>query len=376
MKKVKIGGLVLLSLIIVVEITLRLCCYEKLRKWKGNEYVKDEKLGYRYRANYEGYFINVAYKNKYKVNSSGFIWDEFIEKKESGMFRILLLGNSDDTGINSDGFDCYPRLLQKKFKENGDNIEIMNLSLDGATRAIRELNFAYECATKYNPDMILINARYPITDRVHAKSTYRGVSIISHHYHESLKETEAFIDSVLDNTTATSLAYDYSYIFRYICKVYLERPNYPLSTFLRKHILKNRRVIEILSGRLIGHLEAKPGGMYHKDYTKEESLEIYLEASDSLERMNAKLVLFNKYIYPINNKELKPYLKNYWPLNVKFKPEYSFGKYDMHSSQKGHKAIFEMFYRKLYTDEIVPEKYFSEKSKNEIRNIEKELQTN
>ena len=369
MKKVKVGFLILLSVIFLTEIGLRIFAHEKLRKWKGNEYVKDEKLGYRYRANYEGYFINVAYKNKYKVNSSGFIWDEFKKEKEPGMFRVLLLGNSDDTGINTDGPDCYPRLLQKKFKENGDKIEIMNLSLDGATRAIRELNFAYECAAKYDPDLILINAKYPITDRVHAKSTYRGVSIISHHYYETLNETEKFIDSVLDNTTTVSVAYNYSYIFRYICKVYLERPNHFLTKFLKKNVLKDWRVIAIHSGRLISHLEAKPRGMYHKDYTKEESLDIYLKASDSLKKLNTKLVLFNKYIYSINNKELKPHLKNYWPLNVKFKPEYSFGKYDMHSSQKGHKAIFEMFYKKLYTDEIVPEKYFSDKTKREMQGL-------
>ncbi len=365
MKKIKFGILIFLSVILLMEITLRLIAYNQLRKHKAINYTKDIDLGYTYTPGSEDYFINAAFKNKYKINSSGFNWDEFKVKKSPGIFRVLLLGSSNDSGIYSDGSNSYARLLQRKFQENGDKIEIMNFSVDGMYRTIRELNFAYKCAVKYNPDLILINAHMPIVDVPKFMITYKGVKIVSQNYDEPLKDTQCFIDNVIDNPPLISYIYDISYMFRSVCKFCRDRPGHPVTKFFEKSILKNKRIIRIISGRNImnGRIEES----LIKKYDERESLDIYLKTADSLAKLKTKLVLFNKYFSHNNSIKLKPYFKNYLGLNLEYNPEHNYGKLDGHFSQKGHKAIAKLFYEKFFTEKLIPQNYFSNKTKDQMK---------
>ena len=83
MKKIKVGILILLSIIFLIEIGLRVFAHKKLRRFKTPDYIEDTIIGYRYTPNKEDYIINAAYKNKYKINSDGFNCDEFAVKKKT-----------------------------------------------------------------------------------------------------------------------------------------------------------------------------------------------------------------------------------------------------------------------------------------------------
>ncbi|WP_025742486.1 hypothetical protein [Aquimarina pacifica] len=356
-KKIKLVFLAFLVMFILIEILLRITSSDQLRQFKRPQYIADSELGYRYLPGAEGYKTTAAFSNKYKINSDGFNWDEFEVEKEPGMFRIALIGASDDTGTDTDGPNCYARLLQKKFKENGDNIEIMNFSIDGQNRAFSNIKLAYRSIEKYKPDLILTNAIFPIASRIEYRETYKGFQIGYFNENESLEETKKFIDEKFSSPTLFTRVYDTSYIFRYMVKVYIEKRESSFEKFMTKYVFKSRRYVRGYTRNRFT-LEKPP----LKKLTLEESKNIYKKACDSVKLLNSRLMLFVPYKIP---PEIPNLLADggidYLGLDIERLPEYSFGKRDGHTNQVGHKVIAEVFYEKFLTENIIPKKYFSNK---------------
>ena len=96
--------------------------------------------------------------NTININNHGFRGDDFSVMKESGTYRIIMLGGSTmfGTGATSD-FTTIPGYLQNMFEKNnsGINIEVINAGIQGAD-SISELNLIQNKLLQFSPDMIII----------------------------------------------------------------------------------------------------------------------------------------------------------------------------------------------------------------------------
>lgn len=372
LKKLKYLLIIFIACVLLLEIGLRVFSSNKLRRIERVGYVIDKELGYRYKPNTEGDYINQAFKNQYTINSNGFNWDEFIKEKKEGVFRIALLGYSDDTGLTTNGRNSYARLLQKKFLENNDSIEILNFSIDGRGRALKHLRFAKDSIMAYNPNLILFNFTFPIADRLEYRSSHKGVMITSSNYNNDFNAVEKFIDEKVLVSNKISFMFKYSYIFRSLCKVYIDnRKNKTLRDF-EKLFFKNRKEAYYFRSALQAYVRSRLTNLGHKwnlkieEYSEEESLALYKSISDSIKQNNSRLVLFNTY-EGINPKFVDDLINNnleFIDLNIEIKEDYSFGKIDGHSTQKGHKVMAKKFYERFYKDTIIPRHFFSQKTHN------------
>ena len=370
LKKLKYLFLIIITFFLIVEIGLRIFACEKLRRVERVEYVIDKDLGYRYKPNSEGYYINQAFKNHYKINSKGFNWDKFVKEKKDGVFRIILLGYSDDNGMITNGTNSYARLLQKKFKNNKDNIEILNFSIDGRGRSLRHLKFAKDSLMAFNPDIILFNLAFPIIDRNEYRKTYRGIMITSSNYEHDFDNVKKFIDEKVLVPSKTSFMYNVSYIFRYLCKIYIDNKNNTLLKKTEKLFFKNWKEKYYFRAYLQAYVRGRVVNLDHKwnlnikKYSNKESLILYNKFTDSINKSNSRLVLFTVY-KGINPKLINVLKKNNLEivnLNIEKKKDYTFGKIDGHSTQKAHKVIAEKFYERFYKDTVIPRHFFSQKT--------------
>ncbi len=92
--------------------------------------------------------------NEYKINSKGFRGNEFTERKKTD-YRIISFGGSTTMGLESPDNYTYPDLLEKKFRINKSDVEILNFGLSSKSlNFIRELFFSE--AIDYDPDLITI----------------------------------------------------------------------------------------------------------------------------------------------------------------------------------------------------------------------------
>src|SRR5688572_19471775 len=115
----KWAGIIMLLTLLVSEIAFRLFYCKLLDRWETHLYQPDSVLGYRYQPNKKWSFSNIVYANTCSSNSLGFPGKEFNVRKSQGTFRILIVGNSDDTGFNTNGPLCYSLLLDQYFRDDG-----------------------------------------------------------------------------------------------------------------------------------------------------------------------------------------------------------------------------------------------------------------
>jgi hypothetical protein len=238
MKKIisflKWSCIVFLGIIVVVEVTLRLTCEKKLARWHAMEYMPDSLIGYRYKPDTFFLNANVAYSNLCKTNKFGFPGDDFEEKKRKGQYRIIVIGTSDDTGFTSDGDQSYVKRLNKIFKENGYNVEVINCSTDGSDRIVRNMQLICNEIVRYQPDMVLLRNQLPLKDILRYRETYRGHIIYTANL-SHIAPTKKYIDEVYTAKNYIFKLFNISYIFRYYCKVYLDfkkdKPKHKFVTF-------------------------------------------------------------------------------------------------------------------------------------------------
>jgi uncharacterized protein YjbI with pentapeptide repeats len=110
-------------------------------------------------------------KSTHFINSHGFRNIEFSEEKESGVFRIFMIGGSTTYGSGVDDKNTIPYLLQEKIRVQGnEEIQIINAGIKGAT-SLTEVQLIKEKIIKFDPDLILV---------------YDGFNDIKRYYGENL----------------------------------------------------------------------------------------------------------------------------------------------------------------------------------------------
>ena len=98
-----------------------------------------------------------------KANRLGFRDRDHAVEKPSGVFRIVVLGDSVGLGLNvARREDIFPALLETRLREEGWNAEVINLSVTGYNTQQEVATLAAK-GLQYEPDLVLV--AYTLSDR-------------------------------------------------------------------------------------------------------------------------------------------------------------------------------------------------------------------
>lgn len=367
MKYVKRISLITVILFLLMEIIFRVFMGSELRKWKNPNYKKDKILGYTYLPNSNGVKSNYAFKNKYSINSEGFNWNEF-SKKERDVFRVMLVGTSNMTGIETNGPRNFIKLMQEESLNRGNKIEFINCAIDGGYRSLKNLRLIEDSYKRYKPDLVLLELDFPLSDQCLYRHSYKGYKISFESYENDLKLEKEFIEENFLSPTLFNLSFDYSYAVRYLCRFVVNRKEKLLNkqnNYWGKKILINRMpIIEGYSRGVLRAFNAKNNFKKLKPY--------YLSAKKSIDRITKLKMKLKKegidfaYVKFFSNENdvLINYLlrkKNikFINLDIREKESYSFGDLDGHLNQNGHKVVADKLYNVLINNEIIPLEFIS-----------------
>jgi hypothetical protein len=357
--------LTLVMLFFATEIVLRLTSETTLRRWSDFKYQPDTLLGYRYLPNSKGTFCNIAYTNDYHFNSLGFPGDEFSPVKKQGIYRIIVVGASDDVGFNTNGPNNYVNLINSYFRTNNIGAEVINCSIDGSGKELQKLKFILGECIDYQPKLVLFAGIFPFEERFRYRTTYKNIRIEYEYQDINIDSVKKLIDEEIDNKCFKIQLYDYSYLFRYICKYYFDNKksdDYWMPEILNNYLKKNEKVLMGYARSKIfwsvpkPHEKKKPKRETVK-YSLEESLKLLSDLKTELSKREVKFVFLRKQQL---SEDLKhSFYNNDVPLislDIIYKDNYNFAELDGHSSQEGHKAIAQKLY-KVLIDDIIPQKY-------------------
>ena len=110
----------------------------------------------------------IPFENEMRFNSLGLRGEEFSEKKESGVYRIFVVGGSTIAGVEVFEEETIPGLMQKMFDKTEENVQVINAGVSGGN-TITERKLITDKLSKYDPDLIImfdgwndLSADYPI----------------------------------------------------------------------------------------------------------------------------------------------------------------------------------------------------------------------
>ena len=96
------------------------------------------------------------YLKTININSDGFRGEEINLSKTNLDYRIVIIGGSTvfGSGLSNDD-EAFPNILNKKFQEKYNNIEVINAGISGIT-SFEELYYIKEKIISLQPDMIIV----------------------------------------------------------------------------------------------------------------------------------------------------------------------------------------------------------------------------
>lgn len=122
-----------------------------------NFYRNDPVLGWVLTPNFEGKRLVHGVECYYRTNSLGLRDEEYPFQKTPATFRILCLGDSITEGMRVDNAGAYPKLVEKKFAQEGKGSKVEVLNAGVVDYGIeQEYLFLKEKGIKYNPDMVIM----------------------------------------------------------------------------------------------------------------------------------------------------------------------------------------------------------------------------
>lgn len=90
-----------------------------------------------------------------RANSQGWRDVEHAHAKPKGVYRILVLGDSNTFGAIVPAEKIYPRVLEKMLRDKGENVEVISIAY-GGWGTDQELEALLNEGTKYAPDLIVV----------------------------------------------------------------------------------------------------------------------------------------------------------------------------------------------------------------------------
>jgi hypothetical protein len=280
-----------------------------------------------------------AYIQHFSINKWGFNGKDFSETKDSGTYRIILLGSSDECGLFTDGPLNYPLLLEQSLRRAGHKVEVLNLAIDGPERSMRNIRMATGECLRYQPDLILLKNSFPLTDDIRTKyrSSYKGIEI-KYAHPETLDSARVYIDEHIEKKQLQHYVIDYCYIYRFLI-----RANFKYNIPLLRKLMINTYDSYVYWGKNLWWSETMDKRIYKAPiYTPLQTIEILKATKAKMDSNKVDFVIYNTYrvgrIKMFNELFSKNGIK-YWGLEVPHNEEYSFGEMDGHTTQIGHVAI-------------------------------------
>lgn len=163
MKRHTLGNLALLAAVILVCLG---CCEIATRLLYGNQvllyprYHTEAHYGQftlrRLRPNFQFWHTDPDGHWKFVTNSQGFrSFKDFHLKKRSGIFRVIVLGDSMTEGFEVRQNSSYSAVLERYLRKNGLTAEVFNTGISGFGTA-EELIYLENEGIRYNPDAVVL----------------------------------------------------------------------------------------------------------------------------------------------------------------------------------------------------------------------------
>lgn len=341
------------ALLLIGETVVRLGGTERLQKWSQCNYQADSILGYRYKPNSSGILRTAGFTNRYKINGYGFPGKPFQASKRPGTFRIIVVGASDENGMNTNGPLNYVSLLEKKFRDEGLNVEVINMAIDGKNFGIRNVRLINTECIRLNPDLILFRSEFPFSEGKKFRTTYKGFQInYFEDYRLDLSQAKKFIDEELLKRDFRNFLFDHFYLYRYFVNYYIKKyQSQHWLNLIGTPIVKSRNKAQGYARKQIfwckGNVDCN---IQPIQYTEEETIKNLKNLTNLLATHKTKIFYYSFEYAPTNGKIKKQFETNhltYIEPTLAFKKEFDFGKLDAHASQQGHKAFADALFKSI-----------------------------
>jgi hypothetical protein len=110
--------------------------------------------GWHHRVNAEGTFVKLGFQTPIRINSHGLREREIGYEKAPGVFRVLVLGDSNVAGFEVQDDETFVRVTESLLRDKGYNVEFVNAGHRGFGTD-QSLLFLMDEGMKYHPDLVL-----------------------------------------------------------------------------------------------------------------------------------------------------------------------------------------------------------------------------
>jgi len=153
-------GIIIFFIILEIGLALNIpfLDYETTNIIKQGEYLYYPEIGTHLFSNRVAKHTSPEYSVVYSTNSIGFRDREHAIKKNSNVFRIVVLGDSFAQALQVPFEQSFPYLLEQKLNSNANiqkEIEIINLGWSGFGTDREYLTLKY-IGLEYNPDLVIL----------------------------------------------------------------------------------------------------------------------------------------------------------------------------------------------------------------------------
>lgn len=333
-----------LGLIIVAELFLRCFYHESLSKVRNPRmamYQVDTLVGFTFLPNSE---YVVPDGTVVRFNKDGYIGEDWGEK-DSLTFRIAIIGDSFVTGnLINPYYSNFCIELQKLFDEEGYNVQILNMGVDGGERnAYWDYRTAKEKAPKYDPDIILMQFKFPMVTDQRVREYYKGYRLS---YCLPGDEARPRLMDMVDYFEKEYKPKHDRYFWSHIYKAWYRFRYNPVK-------LGEKRNKWIYQTNI-----ASLGGSNMLEFSEEESAEKIRELKQTLNEQGIYYFLFSVLDNPdykaIALEHQFPYLDLRVPLSIEAGDYF---RNDSHPNQQGSRKVAERIYEILTNNNLIPEKY-------------------
>lgn len=315
---------------IILEVFLRINYTEQLkRRHYPLIYESDTELGYRYIPGVESHITAPCIDKKISINPDGYLGPLYPPEKPDSVYRIVIIGTSQSSGIWSNGEAAFPEKLEQKLRAAHCNAQVLNFSSDGRYRDLQNIKMGHKVVQTYQPDLLLLNTDMPFVEGYVHRTNYRGYVIIYSHDPGSFAYCQQQIDFIRKHFWFDWL-YRAAYSVRAVTKRYYENHNDQWATLLETYTRKRMQAPDC----------------QFIPWASNTSANKITELADSLHKQDGELFVFQYGEDPFFERISEIYGINYWELAILDSGQFHHS-FDSHYNDEGHDEVAEKLFQKL-----------------------------
>ena len=323
-------GILVLIVFVGAEVYLRIKYYEQLKlETYPAIYQPDSTYGYTYIPGAVAEICTPSIEKTIRINSRGYTGPDFKVKKAAGTYRIAVVGVSQEAGIFLEDDSTFAVLMQKRFREEGYNVEVINCSVDGRYRDIQNIARVKHEVIKYRPDLVLLSTAMPFVESKLYREQYKDYVIIYSDAKYSRENCIRRIDYLTKHRVLTGI-YNVSYVARAACRYYYTHYDDEDADRLKIFVRKRMQAPDVKFA----------------PYASNWSANLILDLQDTLASVGSELLVFqympDDFYSRVAHKHCLPYTELYVPSEAEFVHDH-----DGHFNKKGHHLIAEQLYARL-----------------------------